>query len=176
MHTIAIILLVIGALGAYALTVAPLVPGAVLVPVSVLVAALVDDRLGRVHWWFWVLQIVLVIVYVLIDNVVQTIGVGKAGASKPAMWGGAIGVCVGPLVLVPISGPFALLLGAPVGATLGTVGGELWHRRGTEQPHLERGKHVARLGWISLVGWLVGTWLKLGVVSIQVVAVIIVWW
>ncbi|MCW2949974.1 MAG: hypothetical protein JWN41_987, partial [Thermoleophilia bacterium] len=115
-------------------------------------------------------------------NVAQIAGVRRLGGSRSAMVGGAVGVFVGPLVLAALIGPFALLVGPPVGAVAGTLVGENVARRrrqaaagsvdggahGAQLPPNDRASY-RRLGMGALLAYLVSTGLKLGIIVVQVV-------
>lgn len=65
-------------------------------------------------WWFWVIEILLVILLFGADTVSNLVGVKKFGGSKAGMWGSTIGLLIGPFVI-----PFAgILLGPFLGAVL----------------------------------------------------------
>ncbi len=168
MDTDALLLLIVAitALAAAFFTVVPVLPGALLVPAGAVVCALVDGW-DRFEWWFWVAQGVLVVVAIAIDQVAQLVGLKRAGGSRYAMWGGAIGVFVGPFVLALVMGPFALLVGPPIGAVAGTLIGQEYGRRraghGDEVP-----RDYQRLGTVALVAFAVGTSCKLVLVAVQV--------
>ncbi len=168
MDTDALLLLIVAitALAAAFFTVVPVLPGALLVPAGAVVCGLVDGW-DPFEPWFWIAQAVLVAIAIAVDQVAQVVGVKRAGGSKYAMWGGAIGVFAGPFVLALAIGPFALLVGPPVGAVAGTLIGQEYGRRqaghGDEMP---RGYH--RLGTVALVAFAVGTGIKLVFVAVQV--------
>ena len=65
-------------------------------------------------WWFWVIEILLVILLFGADTVSNLVGVKKFGGSKAGMWGSTIGLLIDPFVI-----PFAgILLGPFLGAVL----------------------------------------------------------
>lgn len=68
-------------------------------------------------WWFWVIEILLVILLFVADTVSNLIGVKKFGGTKAGIWGSTIGLLVGPFII-----PFAGIL---IGPFLGAVVGEL---------------------------------------------------
>ena len=105
MDTDSLVLFVIAlaALAGTFFTVVPILPGTLFIPAGALVVGLVDaDR--RMPAWAWVVQAILVVVYLLVDNVAQAVGVKRVGGSRSAMVGGAIGVFVGPLLLAFVAG------------------------------------------------------------------------
>lgn len=154
-------------LAAVFFTVVPVLPGTLLVPLGGVACAYVLGW-GEIGWWFWAVQAACVVAALLVDNVAQLLGVRRVGGSREAMWGGAIGVFVGPFVVAVALGPLALLLGPPIGAVAGTLLGERYARR---HPHSEQpttAEHV-RLGTAAVVAFVVGTTVKLGIVLMQVV-------
>ena len=161
-----LLIIAITALAAAFFTVVPVLPGALLVPAGAVACALVDGW-EPFEWWFWVAQAVLVAIAIAIDQVAQLVGVKRAGGSKYAMWGGAIGVFAGPFVLALVLGPFALLVGPPVGAVAGTIIGQEYGRsRAGHGPDAPR--DYQRLGTVALLAFAVGTSIKLGLVAVQV--------
>lgn len=159
------ILLTIAVLAAVVFTVAPIVPGTIFVFAGAIAWGLLRG-FEDFAWWFWVVQVVLAVASLAIDNVAQVLGVQRAGGSKEAMLGGTIGVFVGPLVLAPLIGPFALLVGPPIGAVVGSVAGELYLRRARHE--------VAATARGALLSWFVGTVARLAIVTVQVALLLIV--
>lgn len=163
--TISLVLVAAAALLAAAFTVVPVLPGTLFVPAGAVAIGFV------VGWdpfepWFWIVQAVLVALYLLVDNLAQLLGVKRVGGSRQAMVGGAIGVFVGPFALALVMGPLALLVGPPVGAVVGTIIGERRARRSLP-PEVE-GPGYRSLGMGALVAFVVGTTVKLAIVAIQV--------
>lgn len=187
-HDLLLILLIaIASIAGALLVLVPVLPAS-LTPV---VAALVSGAIigwGSLGWWFWIVQAVLVGASMLVDNVVQALGVQRVGGTKTAMLGGAIGVVAGPFLLAPFIGPFALLLGPPVGAVAGTLLGEALARSrasSTEQlPHLEleagvapmRHVHYARVGRGAFIAWLVSMPIKLVLLTLQLALLALAVW
>lgn len=165
-EAVARIVLVIAVLAAYALTVVPVLPGAALVPVGAVAYGLIVG-FHPFHWGFWAGQVLLVALAFVVDNVVQALGVGRLGGSRTAMWGGAIGVFVGPFVFAFL-GPLALILGPPAGAVAGTVGGELVHRRRLRQLPAEEAPGLRELGVTAALSYLASMFAKLCLLTVQV--------
>lgn len=94
---------------------------------------------GNLPWWFWLIEILLVILLFGADTISNLVGVKKFGGSKAGMWGSTIGLLVGPFVI-----PF---LGILVGPFLGAVIAELLVTKTSLQQALKAG-----IG--SLVGFL----------------------
>ncbi|MCW2972995.1 MAG: hypothetical protein JWN72_1268 [Thermoleophilia bacterium] len=172
MDTDSVVLLVI-AVAAFAsalFTVAPLLPGTLFLPLAAAIVGWVTGDWERFPTWFWVAQALLVVAYFVVDHVAQVAGVKRVGGSRGAMVGGAVGVFAGPLILAALIGPFALLLGPPVGAVAGTLVGEQYaHRRRRELAPDAAAPDYKRLGFGALVAYLVSTGVKLGIIVVQVV-------
>jgi uncharacterized protein len=66
------------------------------------------------NWFFWVVQILLVVMLFAADYVANMIGVKKYGGSKAAIWGSTIGILAGPFVIPA----FGILIGPFIGAIL----------------------------------------------------------
>lgn len=128
----------------------PVLPGALLVFIGMVVAAWADD-FERVGWPMLILLGLLAAISYLLDFVAGLIGVRRLGASNRAMWGAAIGTIVGL---------FFGVLGVLIGPFLGAVLGELTSRR----PLAEVGKAGAG-AWIGVV---LGAALKVALVGIMV--------
>ena len=165
-HALVLLTITLAALAGTFFTVVPLLPGTLFVPLGAVVCALIRGW-DTFAWWFWAVQLVLVVAYVLIDNLAQLHGVRRAGGSRQAMIGGAVGVFVGPLLLAAVLGPLALFLGPPVGAVAGTlIGEERARRRASTEPVQRSDYH--RLGFGALLAFVVGTSLKLATLAVQV--------
>jgi len=156
------------------LSVAPIFPGTAAVFVAALgICAL--EGWSTFPWWFWILQIVLGVAYFAIDNVAQALGVKRAGGSNAAMVGGAIGVFAGPLLLAPVLGVLAAIVGPPIGAVAGTIVGEMRARRQAEEgvapvaftPGVPPPATYRRLGVIAFIAFVVSILAKLAVISVQ---------
>lgn len=65
-------------------------------------------------WWFWVIEILFVLLLFAADTVSNLVSVKKFGGSKAGMWGSTIGLLVGPFV-IPIAG---ILVGPFIGAVI----------------------------------------------------------
>ncbi len=161
-----LLIVAITALAAAFFTVVPVLPGSLLVPAGAAACAFIDGW-DQFAWWFWVAQAVLIALAIAVDQIAQLVGVKRAGGSRYAMWGGAIGVFAGPFVLALVMGPFALLFGPPVGAVAGTLIGEEYGRsragRSDDAP-----REYQRLGTVALLAFAVGTSIKLVLVAVQV--------
>jgi uncharacterized protein YqgC (DUF456 family) len=160
-----LLIVALATIAATAFTVVPVVPGTLFLPLGAVLAGLVagfDD----LRWWFWAAQAVLVAVYLVVDNVAQALGVRRLGGSRQAIIGGAIGVFVGPFLLTLVMGPFALLLGPPIGAVAGTLIGERRARRALPEPAADAASY-RRLGIGAFTAFVIGTVAKLSIVAVQ---------
>ncbi|MEC1180019.1 DUF456 family protein [Metasolibacillus meyeri] len=90
-------------------------------------------------WWFWVIEVLFVVLLFVADTIANLIGVKKFGGSKAGMWGSTIGLLFGPFVI-----PFAGIL---IGPFLGAVIGELLVEKTTM-------KQAIRTGVGSVIGFL----------------------
>ncbi|MGM9944413.1 MAG: DUF456 domain-containing protein [Lysinibacillus sp.] len=82
-------------------------------------------------WWFWVIEILLVVLLFGADTVSNLVGVKKFGGSKAGMWGSTIGLLIGPFVI-----PFAGIL---IGPFLGAVLAELFVTKSSWEQSLKTG-------------------------------------
>lgn len=72
---------------------------------------------AQLPWWFWVIEILFILLLFAADTVANLVGVKKFGGSKAGIWGSTIGLLVGPFVI-----PF---LGILIGPFLGAIIAEL---------------------------------------------------
>ena len=143
---VAVTLIVVGVIG----TVLPALPGAILVFAGVALAAWIDDFTRISGWTLLVLGILTVLAWV-IDYVAALAGAKRAGASRQALIGAAIGTVAG--VFTGFVGlVFLPLVGAAVGEYLA-------------QRELLR---AGRVGIATWLGMLIGTVLKVAVVFLMV--------
>ena len=132
---LAIALVLVGIAGA----VLPALPGVPLVFVGLLLAAWIDG-FQKVDWVVMTILGLLTLLSFALDFLATSLGAKKAGASKLAIVGGALGALVGLFFAIP-----GLILGPFVGAFLG----ELVARRGRKQ--------AMRSGLGTWLGLVVGT-------------------
>src|SRR5262245_5395949 len=138
---LAIALMVVGLLGVFL----PALPGVPLLFAGMVIAAAIDD-FQRIGWLTLVVLGFLTVVAFVIDFVVTALGAKRAGASKRAIWGAALGTLVGIFF-----GFIGLVLGPFVGAVVGelTVHGRM--------------DQAGRAGFATWVGLIFGTLIKLAI-------------
>ncbi|WP_119153296.1 DUF456 domain-containing protein [Caldimonas tepidiphila] len=130
-------------------TVLPVLPGTVLVFFGALAAAWADD-FARVSGWTIAVLAVLAVIGTLADEAAVLLGAKRAGASRPAMIGAAIGTVLGifaglwALIFLPLAGAMA---------------GEAWARRRESQVM----GPASRVGLATWVGLLVAAVVKLAI-------------
>jgi uncharacterized protein YqgC (DUF456 family) len=144
--TLAAICVVAGFVG----VIAPVLPGAPLVFVGLVLAAWAEN-FQYVGWPALTICAVLLGLTYVVDAIASALGVKRVGASKLAMWGAVLGTVVG--VFFGIAG---ILLGPFVGA----VAGELIARRDVMQ--------AGRAGVAAWIGFIVGTLGKLAIMFTMV--------
>jgi uncharacterized protein YqgC (DUF456 family) len=143
---LAVVLIVVGVIG----TVLPALPGAILVFAGVALAAWIEDFARISGWTLGVLGALTVIAWV-IDYVAAAAGAKRAGASRQAIVGAALGTIVG--VFTGFVGLlFMPLAGAAIGEYL------------AQQDALRAG----RVGVATWLGMLAGTVAKVAIVFLMV--------
>jgi uncharacterized protein YqgC (DUF456 family) len=143
---LAVALIVVGVVG----TVLPALPGAILVFAGVLLGAWIDDFTRISGWTVGVLGALTVIAWV-IDYVAAAAGAKKAGASRQAIIGAAIGT---------IAGVFTGLLGLIFMPLVGAAIGEFLAQRDALR--------AGRVGVATWLGMLAGTVAKVAIVFLMV--------
>lgn len=110
---------------------------------------------SELGWWFWVIEILFVVLLFGADTAANAFGIKKFGGSNAGMWGSTIGLLIGPFVI-----PFAGIL---IGPFLGAIIAELVvERRAVGE--------AVKSGIGSLVGFLTSTVAK---AVLQVVMIVI---
>ena len=107
--------------------------------------------------WFWIIQVLFVILLFGADTLSNLVGVKKFGGSKAGMWGSTIGLLIGPFV-IPVAG---ILVGPFLGAVIAEL---VVSRSGVKQ--------AVKTGVGSLVGFLTSVVTK-GLVMVVMIAVFI---
>ena len=150
----AVILVVVGLAG----VVVPMVPGTVLVFAGLLIAAWTDN-FTRVSVPTMVAIGVIGAASYAVDFAAAAVGVKRAGASRQAIVGAALGMMLGVFFGLPgvIIGPFA-----------GAVIGELAANRVSADPFSPTNlKRAGRVGLAAWIGFLIGTAVKVAIVFVM---------
>lgn len=159
LYLLAAVLILVGLAG----VVLPVLPGAPLMFVGLLIAAWAD---GFVHIGMPALitLAVLTVLSLVVDFWATAHGAKRVGASKFAMLGAAAGTLVGLFFAIPglLFGPF-----------LGALAGELIHRRSLQAHDLG---HAAKVGFGTWMGLLLGTALKLALAFTMIGVFAAAWW
>ncbi len=137
-------------------TVAPLLPGAILIWLSMLAWAWADG-FERVGWPTLVVLGVLMLVAELSDLLLAAMGARRGGASWLGLLFGGIGAVVGLL--------FFNLVGALLGAVVGMLGWEIYRQRGDWRA-------AGRSSGGLLCGYLVAIVFKFGLGIVMIVVFI----
>jgi uncharacterized protein YqgC (DUF456 family) len=139
---LAVVLILVGLIG----TLLPVLPGAVLIFVGMMVAAWADgfSRVGIGTLTF--LAILTALVYV-VDFVAGAAGARQLGATRWGMWGALVGAVIGL---------FFGLAGVLIGPFIGAFLGEYWSRR--------RLSEAGRAGVGAWIGLALGTAARLALV------------
>lgn len=148
--SLSVLLIVVGLAG----TVLPALPGTALVLGGIVLGAWIDDFTRVGPGWLSVIALLAVVAWVL-DYVAGWLGAKKAGASRLALLGAALGTVVGLLM-----GLVGVLFMPLVGAALG----EWWTRRG----QLAAGQQAVRVGVATWLGIMVGLAAKLAIACVMV--------
>jgi len=106
---VAIVLFII----AFAGLVYPIIPSAVFLVGGFLLYGWIYTFDGM-NLFFWIIQVLFVILLFAADTLSNLVGVKKFGGSKAGMWGSTIGLLFGPFV-IPVAG---ILLGPFLGAVI----------------------------------------------------------
>lgn len=172
-HTAALIVSILSVVAALGFTMLPIIPGTLFILAAAIACGFIDGW-SVFSWWFWVGQVVLAVVYLVVDQAVQAISARRAGTSTRGILGGMAGVLIAPLALAPISGPLALLIGPALGAVVGTIIGELssTHQTADEASH----RSIRSIGTWALFAYAAGTTGKLVVVSGQATWLVLTVW
>ncbi|MDM5334520.1 DUF456 family protein [Ureibacillus composti] len=116
MEFIAWILIIASFIIAFVGLVYPIIPSVLFILIGFIVYGLFFS-FAELSWWFWIIEILFVILLFAADSVANLVGVKKFGGSKAGMWGSTIGLLVGPFI-IPIAG---ILIGPFVGAVIGEI-------------------------------------------------------
>ncbi|MBN1626368.1 MAG: DUF456 domain-containing protein [Deltaproteobacteria bacterium] len=136
-------------------SVLPALPGPPLSYVGLLL--LHWTRFGRFSVGTLIIWGIIIVIVTIFDSVVPVWGAREFGGTRAGVWGSAIGLVIG-VVLLPMMGimlgPFGLLgiLGCPF---IGALIGEMCAGRGS--------KNAARAAIGSFIGFIAGTFMKVAV-------------
>ncbi|MBC7347169.1 MAG: DUF456 family protein [Clostridia bacterium] len=145
---IAILFFIAGLAG----TVLPVLPGVPLIWAGMFLYGLLTG-FARLSWSFYLVQGLITVFVLLLDYLAAVWGVKKYGGSRSAGWGAVLGGIIGLALL----GPVGVIAGPFLGAALA---------------ELASGKEPAqalRTGFGTVVGFLGGTLLKLGIEIVMIV-------
>lgn len=131
-------------------SVLPALPGTALVLAGIVLGAWLDD-FTRVKWWVVAIIAVLAIIAWVTDYFATVLGARKAGASKLAIIGAALGT---------VAGIFMGLVGVLFMPFVGAAVGEYLAQKNTRQ--------AAKVGLATWLGLLVGTIVKLVLVFMMI--------
>jgi uncharacterized protein YqgC (DUF456 family) len=148
--TLCVACILVGFLG----TVVPILPGAPLIFIGILIAAWWED-FSRIGVLPVVITGALALVTILVDIASSYMGAKRVGASKAALAGSIVGSLIGMFFLLP-----GLILGPFIGALVG----EWWSARDLSQ--------ATRVGIATWIGMIVGTAAKVGL-SLAMVGVFV---
>ncbi|KUF30177.1 MULTISPECIES: DUF456 domain-containing protein [Lysinibacillus] len=132
----------------------PIIPGVLFLVGGFLLYG-VFFSFAELSWWFWVIEILFVVLLFGADTVANAFGIKKFGGSNAGMWGSTIGLLIGPFV-IPVAGIL-------IGPFLGAVIAELIVEKRTFN-------EAVKSGVGSLIGFLTSTIAK---AVIQIVMIIV---
>ncbi len=132
----------------------PIIPGVLFLVGGFLLYGLFFS-FAELSWWFWVIELLFVVLLFGADTLANAFGIKKFGGSNAGMWGSTIGLLIG-LFVIPVAG---ILLGPFLGAVIA----ELIVEKRTFSEAVKSG-----IG--SLVGFLTSTIAK---AVIQIVMIIV---
>jgi len=132
----------------------PIIPGVLFLVGGFLLYGLFFS-FAELSWWFWIIEILFVVLLFGADTVANAFGIKKFGGSNAGMWGSTIGLLIGPFV-IPVAGIL-------IGPFLGAVIAELIVEKRTFS-------EAVKSGVGSLIGFLTSTVVK---AVIQIVMIIV---
>ncbi|OPX86756.1 MAG: hypothetical protein A4E53_02788 [Pelotomaculum sp. PtaB.Bin104] len=145
---VAVVFFTVGVIG----TILPMLPGAPLIWLGMLIYGLLVN-FENLTWFFFIGQGLAVALVFLIDYLAGVVGAKHYGGSRAAIWGSILGGLLGTLLL----GPFGLIIGPFIGAVVG----EFYRNNDLNK--------AFQVGIGTLIGFLGGTVLKLAVEVIMII-------
>jgi len=113
---------------------------------------------SELPWWFWLGQVLLVVLLFAADTIAGLVGVKAFGGTKAGMWGSTIGLLIGPFI-IPFFGilimPFVMAVLAELIVTRSTF------------------KEALNSGFGSVVGFLTSMVTKAVIQTIMIIIFII---
>ncbi len=91
----------------------PIIPGVLFLVGGFLLYGLFFS-FAELSWWFWIIEILFVVLLFGADTLANAFGIKKFGGSSAGMWGSTIGLLIGPFV-IPVAG---ILIGPFLGAVI----------------------------------------------------------
>ena len=91
----------------------PIIPGVLFLVGGFLLYGLFFS-FSELSWWFWIIEILFVVLLFGADTLANAFGIKKFGGSNAGMWGSTIGLLFGPFV-IPVAG---ILIGPFLGAVI----------------------------------------------------------
>lgn len=151
------ILCVLLILAGLAGTVLPALPGTALILAGIIVGAWIDDFTRVGAGTLTVIGVLAVLAWAL-DYVAGLLGARKAGASRLALLGAAVGT---------VAGLFMGLVGVLFMPLVGAAAGEFIARQG-QAPHHEVGQQAAKVGVATWLGMMAGMLAKVVIAFVMV--------
>ncbi|HWQ88669.1 MAG TPA: DUF456 domain-containing protein [Desulfitobacteriaceae bacterium] len=145
---VALVLFVLGLLG----TVLPILPCAILIYGGMFLYGVIT-QFSTLDANFFLIQALILVLILAIDFLASAAGTRQFEGSRQAVWGAVIGTVLGLLVF----GPLGIIIGPFLGAVIAEF---MYH------PNLN---HAIRVGFGTLIGFVDGTILKLGVEIIMII-------
>ncbi|HMB56414.1 MAG TPA: DUF456 domain-containing protein [Arenimonas sp.] len=155
LYLISGLLIVIGLAG----IILPALPGLPVMFAGMLLAAWTDD-FSKIGFWTLLLLGLLTVIALAVDIFASLFGAKRAGASKLALFGAAIGTLVGLFFGIP-----GILLGPFLGAVIGElIAGKAW-------------REASKVGFATWLGLAIGTALKLALAfaMLGIFAIALLW-
>lgn len=116
MDIVAWLLIIAAFIIAFVGLVYPIIPSVIFILAGFVLYGLFNS-FDALPWWFWVIEILFILLLFGADTLSNLFGVKKFGGSKAGMWGSTVGLLVGPFII-----PFAgIILGPFLGAVIGEL-------------------------------------------------------